>query len=200
VKDYQAQFDAKTLKFSVPVTIGIDPRRFGLKITGMAPGPETDPEHRKFLDAMVAHGLRAQLQSGNLITGARYIDLSVVPDAPPAKLDWSQNPEEIPVVPNPMESLEDNLASIAKKLDSMPFGAIGENLNKTLVGAQGTLTNADGLLMSASGLIAPNASLDTQLDATLEQLGAAAKSISLLADYLERHPEALIRGKTDNAK
>ena len=100
----------------------------------------------------------------------------------------------------PMESLEDNLASLAKKLNSMPFEAIGENLNKTLVGAQGTLTNADALLITTQGAIAPDSALDTQLDAALKQLGVAAQSISLLADYLERHPEALIRGKTGNAK
>ena len=200
VKDYQAQFDAKTYEFSVPVTIGIDPRRFGLRIIGLSPGPETDRAHRKFMDAMVARGLRAQLRSGNLITGARYIDLSVVPDAPPAKLDWSQNPVELPAMESQMESLEDNLASLAKKLDSMPFEAIGNNLNQTLVGAQGTLTNANALLKTANGVIAPDSTLDTQLDTALSQLGVAAQSVSLLADYLERHPEALIRGKTGNSK
>jgi len=30
----------------------------------------------------------------------------------------------------------------------------------------------------------------------IQQLGGAAQAISLLADYLERHPEALIRGKS----
>ena len=200
VKDFQAQFDAKTYEFSVPVTIQIDPRRFGLRLIGLSPGPETDAAHRKFMDAMVARGLRAQLRSGNLITGGRYIDLNVVNDAPPAKLDWSKYPLELPAVPGPMESLEDNLASIVKKLDAMPFEEIGENLNKTLVGAQASLTNADALLITARGAIAPDSTLYTQLDATLNQLGVAAQSISLLADYLERHPEALIRGKTGNTK
>jgi len=30
---------------------------------------------------------------------------------------------------------------------------------------------------------------------TLKELSAAARSLRTLADYLERHPEALIRGK-----
>jgi paraquat-inducible protein B len=200
VKDFQAQFDIKTYEFSVPVTIDVDPRRFGLKLIGGSAGPENEAERRKFLDAMVARGLRAQLQSGNLITGARYIDLSVVPDAPAVKLDWSQNPLELPVTPSPMASLEDNLAGIAKNLNSMPFKEIGDNLNKTLIGAQATLTNADGLLMNTKGLMAPGSALDMQLNAALIQIRTAAQSINLLADYLERHPEALIRGKTGDTK
>ncbi len=41
----------------------------------------------------------------------------------------------------------------------------------------------------------PNSTLYTQLNELLSQLADAAQSIRLLADYLERHPEALISGK-----
>jgi len=39
-----------------------------------------------------------------------------------------------------------------------------------------------------------------QLDATLQEVSRAARSVRLLTDYLERHPEALIRGKKGEAK
>ena len=34
-----------------------------------------------------------------------------------------------------------------------------------------------------------------QITTTLKELSAAARSIRVWADYLERHPEALLRGK-----
>ena len=39
------------------------------------------------------------------------------------------------------------------------------------------------------------AALQTEAYRTLREFGAAARSFRLMADYLERHPEALIRGK-----
>ena len=45
-------------------------------------------------------GLRAQLRSGNLLTGQLYVALDFFPDAPKVKLDWSQDPAVFPVVPS----------------------------------------------------------------------------------------------------
>jgi paraquat-inducible protein B len=49
-------------------------------------------------------------------------------------------------------------------------------------------------------MIEPNSVLGQQLDSTLQEVSGAARALRLLADYLERHPEALIRGKTGEAK
>jgi len=37
--------------------------------------------------------------------------------------------------------------------------------------------------------------LQYELAETLKELGAAARSLRNMADYLERHPEALLHGK-----
>ena len=58
----------------------------------------------------------------------------------------------------------------------------------------------DVLLNNAGQLIAPGSMLDAQLNNTLQQVGGAAQALRILADYLERHPEALIQGKSGNAK
>ena len=49
-------------------------------------------------------------------------------------------------------------------------------------------------------MLAPNSVLDAQLGSMLQEMGGAARAMRVLADYLERHPEALIRGKTGEAK
>ena len=58
-----------------------------------------------------------------------------------------------------------------------------------------TLQEAQQAMKNAKEALAPDAPLQNDLSGTLLQLSRAAKSVSALADYLERHPEALIRGK-----
>ena len=47
----------------------------------------------------------------------------------------------------------------------------------------------------ASRLLSPDSTVSTELRKLLLELNESARSMRLLADYLERHPEALIRGK-----
>jgi paraquat-inducible protein B len=56
------------------------------------------------------------------------------------------------------------------------------------------LTQAQKLIKSLDSNVAP------QLDRTLKELQAAARSIKVWAAYLERNPEALIRGKNKSKR
>jgi paraquat-inducible protein B len=58
---------------------------------------------RKLIDSLVAHGVRAQLRTGNLLTGAVYVALDVFPASPPVTLDWSQQPVQLPTVPGQLQ-------------------------------------------------------------------------------------------------
>jgi paraquat-inducible protein B len=207
VTEVRAQFDDKTMDFTVPVTIRVDPERFGVKLRDTTTGAAAVAEHRKAMDALVSRGLRAQLRTGSLISGSLYVAADFFPDAPPVSLDWSQNPVQVPTWPGQIEVLEASLGNIIKKIDAMPLKGIGDDLqttinelNRTLAGARGTLTNTDKLLSSADRILSPDSVLDVQLGSMLQEVGGAARAIRLLADYLERHPEALIRGKTGEAK
>jgi paraquat-inducible protein B len=50
-------------------------------------------------------------------------------------------------------------------------------------------------VQSLRDLLAPDSSLRHELTLALEQLAGAAQSISALAEFLERHPNALITGR-----
>jgi paraquat-inducible protein B len=50
-------------------------------------------------------------------------------------------------------------------------------------------------LRSADGLVAPESATAVELRRLMQELSAAARSVRTMADYLERHPEALIKGK-----
>lgn len=186
--------------------------------------------------AVEERGLRAQLRSGNLITGQLFVALDRFPDAPRAKVDWSKDPLELPVVASTVPDLEAKLTSILSKLDSLPLDAIGKELESTVTSASklmayvdatllpelkntvgsanqllgtvdsqlgGTFDEARRVLASAdrvlkntdATLVGTDAPAQQELRDALQEIVRAARAVRVLADYLERHPESLIRGK-----
>jgi paraquat-inducible protein B len=202
VTDIHAQFNSQTHEFSAPVTIQVDPERYGVDFLN-SPADETvnlPAIQRENMEQFVKRGLRAQLKTGSFLTGSQYVALEFFPDAKPVTLDWSRTPLQLPTQPGTLNTLEAGISDIVAKVNQMPFKEIGENLNHTLIGAQGTLTNASVMLNNAGQMVAPNSVLDAQLNTTLQQVGGAAQALRILADYLERHPEALIKGKPGDSK
>jgi paraquat-inducible protein B len=200
VSDISAQVDAKTFKFSVPVTISLDAQRLGVQVRDLKRGENFAVIRRKLIDSLVAHGARAQLRTGNLLTGSAFIAFDFFPGAPPATVDWSQSPPRLPTIPGQLEATEASVTDIIKKLDKMPFQQIGDDLQKSLADLDLTLVSARTTLDNANNLVEPNSVQSEQLNSTLLEVNRAARSLRVLADYLERHPEALIRGKTGEAK
>jgi len=66
---------------------------------------------------------------------------------------------------------------------------------KSLETLRATLQEAQGALRSVGGSAGAQSPLMYQLTKTLEELANAAQSLRSMADYLEQHPESLIRGK-----
>ena len=185
-------------------------------------------ERHAFVQAMVEkRGLRAQLRSGNLITGQLYVAFDLFPTAPKANIDWSRDPTELPVVTSTVSDIEAKLTNIVAKLDKLPLDAIGDELRKALASLDQTLKDAgkavnridgevtpglkttledlrgtigvvDRVLNNANAtLVGKDAPAQQELRDALQEITRAARSLRVLADYLERHPESLIRGKTE---
>jgi len=68
-------------------------------------------------------------------------------------------------------------------------------VGKTLETAGATLQEAQGTLRSVGGSTGENSPLIYELTQALKELSTAARSLRALTDYLDRYPEALIRGK-----
>ncbi|MFZ1119699.1 MAG: MlaD family protein [Candidatus Binataceae bacterium] len=207
VADIRAQIDLKTFEFSVPVTIRLDPQRLGVRVIEGTSGADLERMRRRLIDALIAHGARAQLRTGNLLTGSVFVAIDFFPGAPPAMLDWSQTPVQLPTVPGQLQVIETKVTDLINKLDKMPLQQIGDELtatiaelDQTLVAARGTLVSARGTLNNTTSLTEPNSAQIEQLGNTLQEVSRASRSVRVLADYLERHPEALLRGKKGEAK
>jgi paraquat-inducible protein B len=82
----------------------------------------------------------------------------------------------------------------------MPFAEIGDELKNALGQLNLTLASARGTLNTADTMISPDSPQGQELNTTLMEVSRAARSLRVLADYLEQHPEALIRGKPGEAK
>jgi paraquat-inducible protein B len=187
-----------------------------------------EQQRRAFVQALVEErGLRAQLQSGSLLTGQLYVALDYHPNAPKATIDWSQEPTELPVVPSTLPDVEEKLSSILAKLDQLPYEALGADLTKALASLDQLLKTADKAVNHVDAELTPgvkttldelrnaiaaadqvlkstNATLvgndapgQQELRDTLQEVSRAARSLRILTDFLERHPESLLRGKTE---
>jgi paraquat-inducible protein B len=69
------------------------------------------------------------------------------------------------------------------------------SLDRTLKEAYGALKKAEETLGTVNSTITEGSPLRFQLDTTFNELAQAARSIRVLAEYLERNPDALLRGK-----
>jgi paraquat-inducible protein B len=78
-------------------------------------------------------------------------------------------------------------------------GKIASGLTGTLSAAQHTLEATHKTVENVNGIAAQNANLGYEMSRALDQITELTRSMRVLADYLERHPEALIRGKRHDA-
>ena len=85
-------------------------------------------------------------------------------------------------------------SSTMQKLDNAT-GSLLEDVQKTLVNTNTTLEQFQLNANKVGEVFNKDAQLQQNLNITLNELKRSAKSIRLLADYLQRHPEAIIQGK-----
>ena len=72
---------------------------------------------------------------------------------------------------------------------------LGSRIEEATKSANAALVEAKKTLNTIEGLTGKDSQMIYQMTTTLKELSAAARSIRVWADYLERHPEALLRGK-----
>ncbi|MGB5405187.1 MAG: MlaD family protein [Thiogranum sp.] len=200
------------------VIIGVEPQRtmgYGdVDDSAATTQMETSPQQR--IDFLVRQGLRARLQTGSLVTGQLFVDLDIFPDAEPATVIEGGLYPEIPTLPSSLQGMIANVNRILNKIEKTDLEGTLTNLNALMVSTNslvsaferdvpGLTKNLDATLQAANGTLAElqaSASADgeigNQLQDALQEIGAAARSIRVMAEYLQRHPEAMLKGKSGN--
>ena len=217
VSGIHVEHDTRTKEINILVDMRFYPERLSSRVVGVVPDPK---EYRAILNEMVAHGLRAQLKSGNMLTGQLIVALDFFPNAPKAKVNWAMNPPQFPTTPGSLVELQATLMQIAKKLEKLPLDETVADVRKALQSLDVTLKDADKLVKRMNAEVVPevrmtleearktlgaakqtlsaDAPLQQDLRETLRELVRTAQSLRVLTDYLERHPESLIRGKQED--
>jgi len=227
--------------------VQFDVSRGRIKIIG-GDGGGTEEE----LDRLIKLGLRARLETGNLLTGARFITLDLYPSSE-IELAFADDPmTQIPAIdstgktlvetldqlPQMVEELRAiaksartllespdtrgtlaNVRGASKELEELlkelrPLAAdlgplvsdlrptvtaVSRRVTETLAEFERAAATAREVLVQTDDAVTEVAratpEVRTKLLASLDELTASLRTIRLLADYLERHPEALIQGK-----
>jgi paraquat-inducible protein B len=164
------------------------------------------------LQKLVNTGMRVELATANYVTGQQIISLSMVPGVVPVTITQEGKAFVLPSQGGALDKLSASLSVISGKLSKIPFDEISNNLNKLLVTTNttvGTPQLKQALTSLVTTLNTTNATLtglnqsygnDSDFQRNLEQLMDHAnntlQSIDQLSSYLDRHPEALLVGRS----
>lgn len=188
----------------------------------LADGTELNP-HGAIFRSFIQQGWRAQIRTGNILTGQNYIAFSRFPNTKYIPLKMLKNGKvEVPTMPPELSNLQAQVSVIADKLSKFPLNEIGSDVRKTLNSLNSTINSTEKLVNQLDGKVAPDLqltlnevrktlrssesvlSMDSPMQQdvrrAVQQMTRAATSIQLMADYIEQHPESLIRGKKPEPK
>lgn len=212
IRSIEPQYDVRQQSFYSKVTVELYLERLGpawSALKGLA--ADSDRPALAVLNKLIDQGLTAQLRAGNLLTGQQYVALFFKPGAKARRVTAGDTMPEIPTAAGSLEEIQTQIESIVTKLDKIPFAELGADL-RTMVNsantllrtfdqdiapqARRTLDNAATAIRSLEqNLTSPEAPLQQDTRRMLEQLNRTAASFRVLADYLEKHPESLLRGR-----
>jgi paraquat-inducible protein B len=198
--------------FPVIVTAKLYPRRMGQAYEALAAQGKTESVETLavFAGTLVNRGLRAQPRSASLLTGKLYIALDFLPTSPRVAFDASLRPLELPTVNGTFQELEASVGQLVKKVNNLPLEQIAADLHtdlkdlhetlselqaRVLPSAVDTLSALHGTLDSVDRTLDAESPLQRGLTDTLSESRSTLQAVRELADYLDRHPDALLRGR-----
>lgn len=166
VTDIRLEFDQQDTSFRIPVLIEIEPERIIARGESGAIGP------KKLLDDLVQRGLRARLQTGNLLTGQLFVELDMHPDTKIKLVSAAGEIPELPTIPASLAEITASVKGVLENVNKLDFGKINAELVGALEGAN-RLTNGP------------------EIRASLRELQLALSTFRAMAQNLDRRVEPI---------
>jgi len=209
-------YDEKRRELRVPVLLSVEPERIQnvLKAIPEQQAGESNPLLKWFVED---RNLRAQLKTGNLLTGQLLVDLGFYPDEPKAALAHENGLPVIPSMGGSIEQIQESIAKITRSLEKVPFEQIGRDFDLLLKEATTTVRDAGTFarrlngetapalqsslgalqttLQEVQGTIGKDSPLNYNLKKTLEELALTLRSLRELTTAIENRPQSLLFGK-----
>ena len=192
VADIRLVYDPVNDSIRIPVIIELEPDKF----------ERTDTAERHPAEGMkllIERGLRAQLQMQSIVTGQLMIALNFFPDKPATYIGFIKEYPEIPSIPTPLQEL-------AKTIEELHLKEMVRKLNGTLNSVRKLIQHIDKKIdplitnISKTSEVSQN-TLDVmqatlkQTEKTLTTFSEAGRSLKSLTEYLQQHPDSILKGK-----
>ncbi|MBP7189166.1 MAG: intermembrane transport protein PqiB [Thiopseudomonas sp.] len=155
-------------RFAIPVLIRIEPQRLESDAS-----QDTDlAAWSKRFDRLVGYGMRATLKSGNLLTGALFVDLNFYKDAEPFKPASFAEVPVFPTISAGFAQIEQKVSNLLDKLNNLKIEPVVASLDKTLVSTQQTMEKVNSIAASVDQLLADPAigQMPNNIDVAMRQL------------------------------
>jgi paraquat-inducible protein B len=136
------------------------------------------------LKSMLDNASLAARDAHKLLAG---ISAQVQPLSDSAQATLDEARQAVTTIEKQLDQTLDDISTLSRNVDREI-----QPLSKSAVSA---LKEARAAFESVDGLIGKNSVTRSDLDSTLQEFAGAARSLRILADYLEQHPDALLKGK-----
>ena len=135
---------------------------------------------------LIDQGVRATLESGNLLTGEMLVGLDVVPDAPPAgKVTMDGGAFVLPSVDTGgLGGLQASAGELLRNVNAIPFASIGRNLDDATKGL-GQIANGPELRQALASLTVTMTEASQLVQTMNADLGPSLKRLPEIAASLQ---------------
>jgi paraquat-inducible protein B len=179
VTDVRLTYDAAKDTVEAPVRLEIEPER----IVGI--GRQVVQKTDVMVQMLVGKGLRATLQSGNLLTGEMLVSLDFIPDAPAATVTMQDGAFVFPTSSSGgLSGLQASAGDLLRSVNAIPFASIGQSLD-TMAKNMSGLTSGPQLQQALSALAGTMSEAQTVMKNLNTQLGPALKQLPEIATSLQ---------------
>lgn len=144
--------------YRIPVLVRIEPERLKAQL-----GEDTDVSAH--LEQLLKRGLRGSLKTGNLVTGALYVDLDFYPKEPPITGVREFNGYQIiPTVSGGLAQIQQRLMEALDKINNLPLNPMIEQATNTLSESQRTMKHLQTTLDNMNKITSSQSMQDLPAD------------------------------------
>lgn len=187
VSEILVRLNNENQQIKVPVYIEIQPNKI------VEIGRKKIGDSKKLMTALIERGLRAQLELQSMVTGLLTVELDFHPNKPIRLTKDNGKVFQIPTVSSSIEELNQTLVDARDTLKAIKKFLDSKLLDETLTTMNSTLKSSDKVFIELGNELNPTM---VYVQNAAKEFGQASRSIRVLTDYLSRHPEAILQGKS----
>lgn len=218
VEESHLRYDDRRHTLVTRVIFSIDPKRVDILDMPRPKGADQQRTVQAWLETLVGQGLQAQVSSVSFLTGLKIVGLEMTPAKSPVKVERVGDYVKIPAGSSGdftavLQDLHDVLRNLDRATAGPELGHALKSLDDTLTrldkvtqeaapdiqsllkSLRDTADSAQSTLNTLQSLMGSTAPAGADLPRLVRELTEAARSVRGLADYLDRHPEAILRGR-----